>query len=127
WYISYKSFALFFAMANWRATFSQSFNDAVRVWCTGCGEGYTPGPGVKTLSFTDPLSGKMYSAVEFGDGRYSPGATLIKKGQDLVAAYESALTRKDDTEIANAIANVANHIELLDVVRGLYDEYGKLG
>jgi len=124
WYISYKNFALFYAMANWRNTFSQSFNDAVRVWCTGCGEGYTPGPGVTTVSFTDPLSGKIYSAVTFGDGRFSPGSTLIKKGQDLVKIYDDSV---DPDAKNNALADIANHVEFLDVVRGLYSEYGMSG
>lgn len=129
WYFFYKAYALYFSMAQFKSSFSQSYNDSMRVYCTGCGEGFTPGAGTTVVKFTDPLSGKEYAAVDFGAGRFSPGAAMIKNGQRLVALYQDALKRPtDDPERSGAVSDALNvlgsHIENLDLVRGLYAEYG---
>ncbi len=130
WYQFYKGYALFFSMANFRSTFAQNYNDSVRVWVVGGAEGFTPGAGVKTVQFTDPFSGKTYSAVDPGPGTFAPGAEMIKRGQaylqDLVDAKARDLVDPDrDRAITNASAGLLNHIEVLDMVRGMYDTYGK--
>jgi hypothetical protein len=128
WYFYYKGYALLFSMANFQAQFSQSWNDAVRVYCVGCGEGFTPAPGSTVETMNDPLSGKQYAAIRYGDGRYSPGAELIAQGADLVTAYETATALPAGTErdraVATATANVANHVEMLDLIRGMYNIFG---
>jgi hypothetical protein len=129
WYFFYKAYALYFSMAQFKSSFAQSYNDAVRVYCTGCGEGFTPGPGTTVVKFTDPLSGKEYAAVDFGAGKFSPGAQMVKKGIELVKVYDEALGRPSadpdrSTAVADALNALAYHIETLDLVRGLYAEYG---
>lgn len=129
WFFYYKAYSLFFSMAEFQSNFSQSWNDAVRVWCVGCGEAFTPGAGTTPVTFTDPLSGKQYGALEYGDGRYSPGAGFVKQGQQLVTAFDEAKAK--DPASANyqyyvnrARARLQDHVELLDLVRGLYQVYG---
>jgi hypothetical protein len=129
WYFYYKAYALYFTMALFQSNFSQSWNDNVRVWCVGCGESFTPGPGTTTLTFTDPLSKKQYAAVEYGDGRFSPGAEFIKRGQklaqtlaDMQALPPNAKDR--DYKITKATNELSDHVELLDLIRGLYATYG---
>ncbi len=129
WYFFYKAYALYFSMAQFKSSFAQSYNDAVRVYCTGCGEGFTPGAGTTVVKFTDPLSGKEYAAVDFGTGRFSPGAQLVKKGIELVKLYDEASKRPSEdpdrsAAVADALSALAYHIETLDLVRGLYAEYG---
>jgi hypothetical protein len=129
WYFFYKGYALYFTMASFKSSFSQSYNDAVRVFCTGCGEAFTPGPGAAVVKFVDPLSGKEYAAVDYGATRFSPGATMIKRGQKLLADYDAARALPaDDPNRASSLADatnvLANHVEMLDLVRGLYATYG---
>ncbi len=129
WYFFYRGYALYFAMAQFQANYSQSFNDAVRVWVVGSGEGFTPGPDSVLIKVDDPLSGKTYAALDYGDGRYSPGAELIRTGQRFAKDYADATARPPDdpdrnVAVANATGNLANHIQFLDLVRGLYAEYG---
>jgi hypothetical protein len=129
WYFFYKAYALYFTMALYKSSFAQSYNDAIRVFCTGCGEAFTPGPGTTVVNFTDPLSGKEYAAVDYGVGRFSPGAAMVRKGQELVKAYDEAIKRPSDdpdrsTAVADALSSIAYHVETLDLVRGLYAEYG---
>jgi hypothetical protein len=129
WYFFYKAYALFFSMAEFQSNFSQSWNDAVRVWCLGCGEAFTPVEGSKPVLMSDPLSGKQYGALDYGDGRYSPGADFIKEGQQLVKAYQDWLASPPDKQdrdyyISRARARLQDHVELLDLIRGLYQVYG---
>lgn len=129
WYFYYKAYAMFFSMAEFQSNFSQSWNDATRVWCVGCGEAFTPAAGSTPITMSDPLSGKQYGALVYGDGRYSPGAEFIKQGQKLVTAYEAAQaappeTKDRDYYINRARARLQDHVELLDLIRGLYQVYG---
>lgn len=129
WFFFYKAYALLFSMAEFQSNYSQSWNDAVRVFCLGCGESFTPGAGVTTVSFTDPFSGKQYAAVKYGDGRFSPGADLVTRGQEFIDKLEAEkqlpTTDPDrDAKIARATFDLQNHIELIDLVRGLYATFG---
>jgi len=129
WYFYYKAYAMYFSMAEFQSNFSQSWNDATRVWCVGCGEAFTPGPGSTPIVMNDPLSGKQYGALVYGDGRYSPGAEFIKQGQGLVTAYEQAQAAPADTKdreyyVNRARSRLQDHVELMDLVRGLYQVYG---
>ncbi|MBX3219787.1 MAG: hypothetical protein KF795_04660 [Labilithrix sp.] len=129
WYFFYKAYALFFSMAEFQSNFSQSWNDAVRVWCVGCGEAFTPGAGLTPVTMTDPLTGKQYAAIDYADGRYSPGSDLVKQGQKLIEDYTARNEAASDAEnreyyINRARARLQDHVELMDLIRGLYQTYG---
>ncbi len=129
WYFFYKAYALFFSMAEFQSNFSQSWNDAVRVWNIGAGESFTPGAGNTPVTMTDPLTAKQYGAIDYADGRYSPGSDFIKQGNKLVDAYNAALNAPPDTAnreyyINRARARLQDHVELMDLIRGLYQVYG---
>jgi len=129
WFFFYKAYALFFSMAEFQSNYSQSWNDAVRVWCVGCGEAFTPGAGTTPVTMTDPLTSKQYAAIEYADGRYSPGADLIKQGQKLIDDYNARKDAPPETEnreyyLNRAISRLQNHVELIDLIRGLYQTYG---
>lgn len=129
WYFFYKAYALLFSMAEFQSNFSQSWNDAVRVWCVGCGEAFTPGKGATPVTMTDPLTGKQYAAIDYNDGRYSPGSDLVKQGQKLVAAYDERLAAPADAPdreyyVNRARSRLQDHVELMDLIRGLYQTYG---
>jgi hypothetical protein len=129
WYFYYKAYAMYFSMAEFQSNFSQSWNDAARVWCLGCGEAFTPGAGTTPILMADPLSGKQYGALVYGDGRYSPGAEFIKQGQKLVTDYNERLAAAADAKdreyyINRARSRLQDHVELMDLVRGLYQTYG---
>ena len=129
WYFFYKAYALFFSMAEFQSNYSQSWNDAVRVWCVGCGESFTPGKDVTPVTMTDPLTGKQYAAIDYADGRYSPGSDLVRQGQKLVTAYEERLAAPAEAQnrefyINRARARLQDHVGLMDLVRGLYQTYG---
>ncbi|MBX3185787.1 MAG: zinc-dependent metalloprotease [Labilithrix sp.] len=129
WYFFYKAYAMYFSMAEFQSNFSQSWNDASRVWCLGCGEAFTPAENTTPIMMSDPLSGKQYGALVYGDGRYSPGAEFIRQGQKLVTGYEEALAAPQDKAnreyyINRARARLQDHVELMDLIRGLYQVYG---
>jgi hypothetical protein len=128
WFLYYKAYALLFSMAEFQANYSQSWNDAVRVYCVGCGEAFTPGAGIATTSFVNPLSGKEYAAIRYGDGRYSPGAQLVDRGAVLAKAYRDAIALPESDGKATTVVAATNalneHVKLLDLVRGLYEVYG---
>jgi len=129
WVFYHKAWALLLSMSQFQANFSQSWNDAVRVFCTGCGESFTPGPTTAVERVVDPLSGKEYAAIVYGDGRYSPGAELIRRAQTLAKTYAEAKALPDtDTtkgkQLTLATNALTEHVKLLDLVRGLYSVYG---
>ena len=80
------------------------------------------------VSFVNPLSGKEYAAVKYGDGRYSPGAELINRGKVLATAYDTAVALPEgparNLAIASASNDLSEHVKLLDLIRGLYSVYG---
>jgi len=129
WYFFYKAYSLFFSMAQFQSNFSQSWNDAVRVWCVGCGEAFTPGAGVTPVTMTDPLAGKQYAAIDYADGRYSPGSDFVKQGNKLIEDYNARQAAPADAAdrqyyIDRARSRLQDHVELLDLIRGLYQTYG---
>ncbi len=128
WFLYYKAYALLFSMAEFQANYSQSWNDAVRVWCVGCGEAFNPGASIPTTAFVNPLSGKEYAAIKYGDGRSSPGFQLIERGKVLAKALADANLLAESPEksarVASATAALNEHVKLLDLVRGLYAVYG---
>ncbi|MDF2696155.1 MAG: MoxR-like ATPase, partial [Labilithrix sp.] len=129
WFFYYKAYALLFSMADFQSNYSQSWNDAVRVWCLGCGEAFTPGGNALPITMTDPLTSKQYAAIQYADGRYSPGADLIKHGQELVADYHARMAAPADAPnreyyVNRAIAQLQGHVEFLDLIRGLYQTFG---
>jgi hypothetical protein len=117
WYFYLKLWAVVYSLTGEAELFSRSWADATRVYCEGCGDAFTPGDGAEPVSFTDPLSAKTYAAVEYGDGRFSPGVELVRQGQVLLEAYEAALGTADESLWLNEIQQ---HVELLDTIRRIY-------
>jgi hypothetical protein len=72
----------------------------------------------------DPFSGKQYAAIQYGDARFSPGAEMVNRGKKLVERYNDALVSGDATRITNTTNELSNHIEMLDLIRGLYQVFG---
>ncbi len=125
-----KAFAMTLAMARFQSAYSQSWNDAARIWLKGNGDSFTPAADAPLVSFTDPFSHRQFEAVVYGDGRSSPAADMIRKGDELRKQYEEAVEtartalpagkRTAEDEKARVEAQLKEHVNTVDLMRGLH-------
>jgi len=65
------------------ATFDNSYADSSRIWVAGNGAAIMP--SLPTVSFTDPFSGKVYTAVSYKNGVIETGvaARMLARAEEL--------------------------------------------
>lgn len=115
-------YSMWLGMAFLNANFDNSFNDGMRIWIDGSGEGQIPTvtDPARVARFTHARTGRTYVAVRAAEaGRYSPGFDLVSRAQ----AYASGAVSTDPQIIEYYVELT---VSLIDAVRGLNKLYGDL-
>lgn len=124
--ITMKAYLMLFGMAYLPASFDPSFLDSFAICVVGSGNCSDIGPnsGIVPEFFTDPFGGKTYRvwAPTYRTDWYSPNVALVRKAQAQLAAWEAAT---DDAKIAAEMA-LRESVEVLDLMRGLYEVYSAM-
>ena len=115
-------YSMWLGMAFLNANFDNSFNDGMKVWIDGSGEGVIPTvtDPTRIARFTHPRTGRTYVAVKNSDpNAFSPGFALVKRAQSYVDGAVG-----NDPDVKNLYIEQA--VSLIDSVRGLNKLYGDL-
>lgn len=124
--LTLKLYALVYGMAYLPASFDPSFLDSFSLCLEGsqtCLE-VAASSGITPEKFTDPFGGKTYVAwgTNYGAGWFQPNVALIQKANALKAQWEAA-SGADKIRLERDLVEV---IEVLDLVRGLWDAYNAM-
>ena len=97
------------------ATFDNSYADSARIWVAGNGAAITP--ALPTVTFSDPFSGKVYTAVSYKLGVIEQGvaARMLARAEEL-----KALVVPGD---AYTITVLKNYIQVLEAQRSISEVY----
>lgn len=113
---SQRYLPMLYGMAFFDTNYSLNFHDQARIYRLGSGEQLTPGEGYEEVRFCDPFSrsGVCYAALmETGTDTPSVAANLILQ---TAALYEASGNSAEWT--------IENNIELMNMMRGMYDVFG---
>ncbi|MEW5854911.1 MAG: zinc-dependent metalloprotease [Myxococcota bacterium] len=113
-------YAIWYGMAFLNLAFDTSFNDRMKIWLEGAGEGFTPTDDQLVTRFVNPLNNRTYLATCVADPTvYCPGVKLLERAQSYADAYTANPTQENRWTLENLVATVED-------VRGTYDVYGYL-
>lgn len=112
-------YATWLGMAFLNANFDNSFNDGMRIFEEGNGEGFVPAVAPERIvRYVHPRTGRTFVAVRAEDpDRYSPAFDLLTR----IKTYQETIT---DPALRDYY--VESWIALADNLRGLYQLYGRL-
>lgn len=111
-----------YGMAFFTSNYSLNFPDQMKVFRLGAGEQVTAGTGYELLTFTDPLSGMQYGALNLaGEEPYTGGAMLVSLGAKYADEY---LNATDEDVATDAYYNMVEVIDLINLSRSMYTYFG---
>jgi hypothetical protein len=124
-------YAMWLGMSGFSMGFDNTFNDLIKIWVDGDGEGqkvFDPNdPSV--ASYVNPVSQRTYRAVQHPDTNkfFSVGYEMVKRAGSLQYRIDNPEEFNDD-ENATAYTRVllSYQVELMDLTRGMHELYGKL-
>ncbi len=114
--------AALYGLSMFNDAYDQSFTDVTRVFVDGHKDGITPSDDADVVSFTDPLSGKTYSATvsKFSSGLFHPGKYMIERLEAELAEYND-LSELQENYNYSEYQFVIDKLELLRGMNAAYD------
>jgi len=114
-------YAAWLGMAFLNANYDNSFNDLMRVWVEGNGEGVNPtvADPARLARYTHASSGQTFAAIRSESGTaYSPGFDLVDRTRRIA----------EDPDMAPGVKQyyIENNVAIMESLRGLHELYGKL-
>jgi len=123
-------YAMWMGMSGFSMGFDNTFNDLLKIWVDGDGEGQTlldpNDPSV--ASYLNPITQRSYRAVQHPDPKFfSTGFEMVKRATDLQYRVDNPVEFDDDADTtAYKKILLSYQIELMDLTRGMQEIYGKL-
>jgi len=119
-------YAIWYGMSGYAAAFDNTFNDLIRVWVLGAYDHYDlpdmDDPRVAT--YYNPETMRTYVAVRHEDTQFfSGGYEMVTRAQSL---QDRITTPGLDDDPAYLRILLDYQIELMELIRGMHDIYGKL-
>jgi hypothetical protein len=115
-------YVLMYGMAFFTSNYSLNYPDQMKVFRLGAGESVTPGAGFELLTFTDPINGFEYGALNVvGEEPVTGAALLVAQGQRWADAYVNAA---NDDEATDAYYELQDTIDLINLSRSMYTYFG---
>jgi hypothetical protein len=124
--ITLKLYMMVYGMAYLPASFDPSFLDSFTVCLKGNGNCHDIGAtsGIVPQEFSDPFTGKTFVvwAPTYTADWYSPNVVLVEKANAQKALWEAAT----GADKAAAEVELRNIVEVLDMMRGVYEVFSKM-
>jgi len=119
-------YAIWYGMSGYSAGFDNTFNDLVKVWVLGDNTGNDV-PDLndpRVATYLNPLTLRTYVAVQHPDSKFfSAGYEMVQRA-NLLQNRIDVPGPDDDPEYDQLLLNY--QIELMELVRGMHEIYGKL-
>ena len=124
--ITMKLYMMVYGMAYLPASFDPSFLDSFTVCLKGSGDCHdiAASSGIVAQEFADPFTGKTFEVwgPTYTTDWYSPNLTLVDKANTQKATWEIAT----GADKAAAEVELRKTIEILDMMRGVYEVFSKM-
>ncbi|MBT9560745.1 MAG: zinc-dependent metalloprotease [Myxococcales bacterium] len=113
--------AALYGLSLFNDNFNNSFVDVTRVFVDGHKDGITPTVDAEVTSFTDPLSGKTYTATasKFNDKVFHPAPFMIEQMKSELAKYATL----DDLQKVYNYSEYQFTLDKLELLRGMNTVY----
>jgi hypothetical protein len=146
---SSRFYAQLWGMAFFTTNFNLEYAEFSKVYRLGSNEALTPAPGFDVITFDDPFGGGYtYAALKKqGDVTSPSGPTMVTRGAEQTAKWAqvcrldkglapnapvdlpcvggTGLNKVDGETTAQYEADVRETVKSLEMMRGLYDIFGK--
>jgi hypothetical protein len=128
---STRFYAQVWGMMYFSENFNQEFPSLNQVFRVGSGEAVTPAPGFTVKQFEDPFGGGyIYAAMQpNSEVKLTPAAYAVQKAIDNAAGLALAEAATDRTHngltVAQWEAQVRESVRMLEMMRGLYNVFGR--
>lgn len=127
---SARFYSQVWSMAFFTENFNLEYAEFSKVYRLGSNEALTPAAGYETVEFNDPFGGGyIYAALrKIGDPNPSTGASMVLRAQAENTKWLDAKNRNqpvDGLTAAEWEARVRETVRTLEIMRGLYNIFGR--
>ena len=117
--------AAYYGLGLFLDSYDSSFVDTTRVYIEGHGQSITPSAEAEVISFSDPLSGKVYSAVRNPNSkRFYPAYHMVEQLRDMLLGDDPEFSSIDDLQEKYNYSDyqfIVDKLELLRAMNYAYD------
>ncbi len=120
---SQRYYPMLYGMLSFTSNYSLQFVDNNHIFRMGTGEEVVPGEGFEVVTCSDPILGHSYGAFARTElvPRQSTAYEMIMECNELVDLYETDIFNRP-----TRAGNLSNHIERMNMMRGLYNVFGSI-
>jgi hypothetical protein len=120
---STRLYAMLYGTALLRSNFDASFLQKAQIALVGANDPIEIAPNYEEVRVTDPISGRIY--VAYRDPNGSPDSFLGAKllGQLQLMIDELEALPPEDMNVPRLRAQISQEVEVLEILRSLYDEF----
>ena len=121
---STRIYTMLYGMSNLSVNYDLTFAQHAQVSLLGSGESLTPAPGFEAVTLEDPVSGRIYAAYrpETGADDSWMAADKIDEINMMVEEFHATPAGEQKDRIGSSIRN---EIEDLELMRGMYQIFGR--
>jgi hypothetical protein len=120
---STRMYAMLYGSALLSSNFDTSFLQKAQVGLVGSNDPIEIAPNYEEVRVTDPLSGRIYVAYRDPNGNVDSflGAKLLTQLQGLIDQLNALPA--DDPAVPRLRGQISNEVEILEMLRSLYNEF----
>jgi hypothetical protein len=127
-----RFYAQFLSMAYFTTNGQMEFANFNQVFRLGSSDNLTPAAGFTVVKFDDPFGGGYIYAAMKKTGQTNPpaGAAMVERATALKVKWDAAVTSGQPVDGKTATqweTEVRQAIRTLEMMRGLYDIFGRSG
>ena len=123
-------YAMMYGMQSFQSNFSLHYVDQMQVFRVGSGEQMSAGPEYEILTFSDPTTGHQYgtfrkkAGYDEAAGDFKPPPVQMMEELNVTKARWLTLS-ENDNERQRLEQQMNDRVESLNILRGLYEVFGK--
>lgn len=124
-----RFYAEVLSMANFTANYNLEFANFNQVYRLGSADNLTPSAGFTVVTFEDPFGGGyIYAALKKDNSSDSAAAAMVERASAAATNWRAALASNQPVDGKSATewaAVVRDNTRTLELMRGLYDVFGR--
>ena len=117
--------AAYYGLGLFLDSYDSSFVDSTRVYIEGHSQSITPTEDAEVISFSDPLSGKVYSATRKANSdRFYPAYHMVEQLRDMLLGDDPEFSSIEDLQEKYNYSDyqfIVDKLELLRAMNYAYD------
>jgi len=116
--------AAYYGLGLFLDSYDKSFVDTTRVYLEGHGHAITPTEDAEVISFSDPLSGKVYSAVRDANSEnFYPAFHMVEQLRDMLLGEDAVFESIEDLQANYNYSDYQFIVDKLELLRAMNNAY----